>query len=288
MKTIISGDLHNRWAKARRMYVKAGLIKTVSDDPFDDVRQPGFRHVQLGDAVSLGYGEVEANFYRWLFGVVGVDTALLGNHELPALFHSPKEVMFQGWYDKSEIQREVDRDVPRGEGDFWARQYPWMIGRDREAEILVRDKYREGRYEVATHVGDWLVTHAGLAARHQKKLGLQGASAEFIAAYLNRAFEHSMEHGTNEEFLTGCSEGCGGIMWLRFDYLRNGYDNDARTLPQIVGHTGYLGPKLYGSRLWNIDTPAPSKQAGGKAELGGTACLVTPDDGETFDLIYEA
>lgn len=123
--TIISGDLHARWKPARQLFERVGLIACPTDDPFDDIRQPGFRHVQLGDAVSLGYGEIEAEFYRWLMTIVGVDDALLGNHELPAVWWHPNAVMFHGYYDRDEIRAEADSDRPTGTGAYWAPQYPW-------------------------------------------------------------------------------------------------------------------------------------------------------------------
>ncbi|MBC7460311.1 MAG: hypothetical protein H7287_03015 [Thermoleophilia bacterium] len=221
--TVITGDIHARHAKARELFERIGMISCPTDDPVDDERQPGFTHVQLGDAVSLGYGELEAEFYRWLFDTVGVDVALLGNHELPSVWWHPNAVMFQGYYDRAEVRRELDHDLPTGTGMYWAQQYPWKLGRDRAAEALVRERYAAGGYRVACAVGEWLVTHAGLSPARVQRLGLVGLPACEIADALNQRFEAAQVERVGDSTIESAAEVDGGIMWIRFEHLLQEY-----------------------------------------------------------------
>lgn len=91
-----------------------------------------------------------------------------------------------------------------------------------------------------------------------------------------------MSTGRSSPTIDSPSMHAGGIMWLRIEYLREGYDDDSRARPQIVGHSGYLGPRQFGSRLWLIDTPVASDDLG--RARGGVAALVIHDDGVTFRL----
>jgi hypothetical protein len=282
--TVISGDLHARWDRSRELFRRIGMIECPTSDPADDLRQPGFRHIQLGDAVSLGYGVREAAFLRWLFEVVGIDEALLGNHELPAVWHHPNAVMFHGFYDRVEIRDERDQDAPRGTGSYWAEQYPWTVGRDRDAEALVRNRFSDGGYAVAASVGQWLITHAGLALKHERAHGLGGRSADEIADRLNDLCRSCLEGRRSSATLDSTSARNGGIMWLRFEHLLAEYEDGARDLPQIVGHSGYAGPQAYGDRLWNIDTPPSTDDDVGRSTTGGAAALVTRDDGASLSL----
>lgn len=273
--TVISGDVHARLDKARELYQRIGMIECPTDDPMQDVRNPGFVHVQLGDSVSLGYAEVEAEFYRWYFDVVGVDHALLGNHELPAVWWDPDAVMFLGYHDRAEVADPERR--ARLETD---------IGRDREADQLVRDAFGSGRYQVAHAVGEWLVTHAGLSVVHEAEHGLAGKPAHEIADYLNAHFAECLTTRRASPILDSRSMVDGGIMWLRIEHLVAEYGQGARSLPQIVGHSGYMGPELHHDLVWDIDTPQGVEDAIGRSEYGGVAALMTRDDGRTFELEY--
>jgi hypothetical protein len=108
MKQVVIGDIHNRTAKARQLFQEIGLVNG------DDERQPGFKVIQLGDALSLGYDEQEVECYTYLQDKI--DIWLLGNHELASL-----------WYNDSHKHLGWDADSWHG----------WHVGRDREAESMV-------------------------------------------------------------------------------------------------------------------------------------------------------
>lgn len=280
--TVITTDIHARWDKARSVFEQTGMLK-LGSDPWQDERQPGFRHIQNGDAVSLGYGETEANFLKWLFEVVGVDDAHLGNHELPAVYHTPENVMFTGW----EWPEEVD-------SPFISEQLRLMGGgRDHEAVQYVRDLYAQGRYKVATAVGNWLITHAGLSPHLQASY--RDATPGDIADSLNGRWQATMASGKHDPVIANTGEQNGGIMWVRPEGMLDRLEDDdspSTQLNQIIGHTGHYGPKLYYDKLWIIDTPATSKKipptaTRKRSNYGGVAALVTKDEGETWELFYE-
>lgn len=281
LTTVILGDLHNRLNRTRKVLSVIGVLTPHPFDPMRDIRNPGFKLVQLGDAVSLGYDEEEAYFLKWFYRVVLTDTdvTLIGNHELPAIFHDPESIMFYGYLP------EVDE---RG-------KQVYRLGADPAARHLVVSRYNEGKLKAATHVGKWLVTHAGVAVRYQKAHQYRDVPAELIAEDLNRRFQWCQDNYKYDDVISNASSHQGGIFWLRFEYLAGGYHEVH--VPQIVGHSGYFGAKYHSPNLWNIDTPGPTKRearamlaAGNdgltRKNLGGVFALVTKDEGETFETYY--
>lgn len=254
MKTIILSDLHNRAFKTRQLFTEIGLMDE------DGNRADGFHVIQLGDALSLGYGEQEAEFFQWLEEFV--DEWLIGNHELPALWFDPWAVMFGGWE-----------------------------GRDIVAEQMVRNKFVSGGYKVATSVGKWLVSHAGVSHFYLKQDFKDLAEPEDIATALNEGFEaalldrHPVAVYAAIPFIRGGSHQYGSVFWEDFKDLKQVYEmrGGAARLPQVVGHSGHYGPKMWAPNLWCIDT-APSQTL--NREFGGVAGIVTEDDGETWHLHY--
>lgn len=272
-RTVIVGDMHARLDCSRELLELVGVIRRHPTDPALDERDESVHFIQLGDTVSLGYGEREARFCRWLFETVGVDEALIGNHELPAVWWDPEAVMFRGWHDLDELDDER------------AAGYDWPVGRDREAVRLVRERFARGGYRVATAVGDWLVTHAGLAAVHEQEHDLVGASAREASDYLNGLFDACMAERRSSPVIEDRTPHAGGIAWLRHEHLAAEYDRAAVTRPQVIGHSGYAGPGLHAGLLWNIDTPPLSELASTRSDNGGVAALVTDDGGATLTLV---
>lgn len=255
MIDIVIGDIHSRLDAARELLEKIGVITINSGDPMTDTRNPGFRLHQLGDAVSLGYGEQEATFWYWWMRVVqDHDILLIGNHELPAFFHEPG-MQFDGY-----AQHDV---VVHSE---------------------VRRLFMQGRYKVASHVGPWLLTHAGLRVKYQHEYSLHTSKQAEVK--LERLFEDAMKNRTpSQPFhpICGTDSGRGGIFWLRWDHLRAGYHE--KHVPQIVGHSPQ-GPLLHKTgNLWLLDT-TPTKEwrrlarkglRPGRYEWGSVAALVFQD-----------
>ena len=77
MKTIVLSDIHNREFVVKDLFRKIGLM----DDQGN--RADGFHVIQLGDLLSLGYGEQEAEFLKWIRPFI--DVQLVGNHEYPSI-----------------------------------------------------------------------------------------------------------------------------------------------------------------------------------------------------------
>lgn len=255
-KTLIIGDIHSRWPKFLQVLQRAGVI----DDKGN--RVDGFRIIQLGDAVSLGYGDKEKDFYASLDG--WIDEFVIGNHELPAF-----------WWNGNDMQLGFN-----GYED-----------RDREAEKLVQKRYSEGGYVAAASVGKWVITHAGIAPIYQKVNGYrasnvhEGMSTEEIVMDLNMRFRQCQKYRRYDPVISGRQMGGAyqGIFWLRIWHLQNGYG--AMHIPQIVGHTPHVeyAPKqIVEERLWCIDSPPVHDYM-----HGGVVGLLTEDDGENFEVIYE-
>jgi len=248
-KTVVFGDMHNRDYIVRDLFRQIGLM----DD--EGNRAEGFHTIQLGDLLSLGYGEQEAEFLKWVRPFI--DVQLIGNHELPVFTPYPENVLFWGWDD-----------------------------RDRVAEQMVRSEHRVARmhddpnlWVPATHVGDWLITHAGLSVQGQKELGI-GKTAKEYATILNEMWTEHITERTAEPIFLSAAQHVGGIFWIRLEYLRAGYRKDVH-VPQIVGHTGFdhnqkFAPPALQNRdgnLIGIDTP------------GSCCALITEDGGKTWDMV---
>lgn len=242
MRIVIVGDVHGRKEPFLKVLKRAGAIDE------NGVRIEGVKVIQLGDLLDLGYMNAEADFYEWAKPYI--DVQCVGNHELPAFAPNAEAVAFNGWAD-----------------------------RDRDAEILVKRDFREGRFVAAAHVGDWLLTHAGLHPMFMQE-GSRLANldtAEQISEALNGMFINSPDHMIFNAI--GAQRGgralYGGIFWNDITDLVDSYQSFA-DVPQICGHSSYCttGEQVPGL-LWCIDT------------RGGCAALVTDDDGQTFELIVE-
>lgn len=255
MKTLLLGDLHNRREKTASVLRNAGVMD------HDGNRVDGFRVVQLGDALSLGYDEVEHKFFTWLQD--WVDLFCLGNHELPAVYFNNNHTHL-GW-----------------DPNHW---HGWRWGRDLDAEAMVRRKFLRGEYVAATSIGPWLVTHAGLMPKYQREHDLIGKPVAEVAEFINQRFEQAMLERKAPAFL----EGHDSIFWVRIGELVQPYTSagpDGRFLPQICGHTpsSKYGPKeLVPGRLWMIDTPPVHHRI-----HGGVAGLLFDENDEIERMIYE-
>lgn len=258
MIDVIIGDIHARWDTFRALLEEIGVISITSGDPMKDVRNEGFRIHQLGDALSLGYGEVEANFYRYFWHIINDDDViLLGNHELPVVW--PNWSMdFHGWDE-----------------------------RDSEAEMMVKEKWGEHRLVAASSVGDWLLTHAGLIPRYQRPYREEGASMGEVAQHLHKLLLEDISDNARAQLggaITGMDGMMGGIFWVR----PQGHMNMEPGLhfKQMFGHTPG-GPTELRPGVWMIDT-APKPEIAEKfkkgirpmrSDFGGVAAMVleTPD-----------
>lgn len=214
------------------------------------------RVTSLGDVVSLGYDEPEADFLRWVDKFI--DEWLVGNHEAFHLCPHP-ELWFAGSDGVSYL-------------DFNGKEvFPGTA--DPEAVKIIQEWSRQGRYKAASQCGPWLLSHAGLRPALQKFYREHGAELPDIVDDLNHRWKSCVATpGLNDQFITNGMASAGGILWHRFQYLRAGY---AKThMPQIVGHSSDCGPNLWRTgNLWCIDSE------------GGCVGLYTEDDGLTFRLI---
>ena len=222
-------------------------IAHQSPSPSSDkwVRVKNTRVTQVGDLLSLGYNEQEAEFMKFAWDFL--DVKCLGNHEAPAIYPVHARIEFSGWHH-----------------------------RDRIAEQMVRSKHNAGEYVIAHSVGDWLVTHAGLHPVLAESAGIDITdSAEKIAEQLNTLWVSNPMH---EVFVAigynrGGYHAYGGVLWNDLFDLDKAYAENPNYVPQICGHSSYADTGMYHPHLWCIDTK------------GSVAALVTDDDGETFELI---
>lgn len=259
MKTAIVGDVHGRGKKLKHCLAEAGVIE--DDDTY--TRIPGWHTIQLGDLVSLGYGEIERPFLDSITGLF--DTKLVGNHELPAIHPSPWTIQFMGW-DK----------------------------RDKAAVDWVRGQWEAVTYQASASVGKWLITHAGLHPGyydmwHPDEEYDNGFDVKLLSEKINQQFVERIE---DETLLNGSFDGIGherggpdmygSIFWGDLDYLKQSYEyGKHRGLPQIVGHTPRYKPQEHiKDLLWCIDTPRVN------GDWGGVACITTDDDGANWELTY--
>lgn len=245
---VVFSDFHNREYVVKDLFHKIGLMDE------DGNRSPGFHTIQLGDLLSLGYGEQEAEFLKWVREFI--DVQLIGNHELPVFTPYSDHVEFVGWEQRDLVAQQMVRE------EFMRAQM------EQDPNMWI----------AATHVGKWLITHAGASIQVQKELGI-GKSAEEYAVELNNLFVDHIANRVPDPIIIGTGQHNGGIFWHRIQYLRAGYRE--QHVPQIVGHTPhdhnqkFCPPSLQNrdGNLWCIDS------------LGSCSALVTKDDGETWELV---
>ena len=244
MKHVVISDCHNREFIVKDLFSKLGIMDSEGN------RAEGFHTIQLGDLLSLGYGEQEAEFLKWVRPFI--DVQLCGNHEYPSIGPYPDQMMFVGYEN-----------------------------RDRVAEQLIRSEFNKARMEndpnlwiAAASVGDYLITHAGASIQVQRELGI-GKTAQEYAEQLNEMWLDHIEYETPEPIFINPADHTGGIFWHRIQYLRAGYR--AQHVNQIVGHTpqrdNEIGAQNKDGNLHCIDT------------LGSCSAMVTEDDGETWNLV---
>lgn len=256
MKTVIVSDIHNRLAAITALFRRIGIIDE------NDVKQDGFYVIQVGDRLSMGYGEQEDFFYKtvdpW------IDKQLLGNHEWPWVCNHREFCKYDG-----------------------------MENQDIVAEQMLRRDFRMGKWDIVTHVGDWLITHAGLHPTYMNvgKLAECSTAAEYAQAIEDMWVEFmqvsSYEARQHPYFELFSGKGhrrttnyrlalpVGGILWSDIVDLTPEYEVENTHVPQICGHSSYCKTGLQAENLWCIDTH------------GGVAALVTEDEGKTFELFVE-
>lgn len=212
MIPVVISDIHSRSTKLHLALHNAGVLD------MHGVRNPGYQLIQLGDAVSAGYGMKEAQFYReWTALLEPQDVELVGNHEMPILSKNPY-IVFYG-FNKGDMGTD---------------------GCDPELIPLVLE--RQAQYKAAHVVNDWLITHAGVSKRYQRD------TAQKTADYLNSTFEGY------HQFKCPCCicDPANGPLWVR-DLEKTA--KDPTQIKQMFGHTPD-GPTLSkGGTMWNIDTP---------------------------------
>lgn len=242
---VVISDIHSRQAKLERLLVDIGVL-----DPTSLERRPGFQIIQVGDAISAGYGMEEAEFYEWWTSLLtDDDVELVGNHEAPILWPYDDRFKFYG-YEAGDM----------GEAGCDPALKPLVLA-------------RQDRYRAAHAVDDWLITHAGVMRR------FQGEDAASTAEALNALWERHLGPYDPHPWM-GCAicDNTRGVLWVR-DLEKGG--NDARHIKQVFGHTPD-GPTLGGDgTVWNIDTRRECGRDLDRKDaesFGGVAALVRRDD----------
>jgi hypothetical protein len=245
MKKVVISDTHNREFIVKDLFRKIGLM----DD--DGNRVDGFHVIQLGDLLSLGYNEQEAEYLKWVRP--WIDTQLTGNHEYPALGPYSSQMEFVGWEHRDIVAEQMVR----------------------HEHNLARMNNDPNMWVPTTYVGDWLISHAGITPYVQKELKKEGwdGTAKEASRIINEMWVDHVTNQTPEPIFIGTASHTGGLFWVRIEYLRAGY-RDVH-VPQIVGHTPQKEPGLQNKdgNLYCIDTQ------------GDCCALVTEDDGKTWDMV---
>ncbi len=245
MRTVVVSDMHNRLEASRDLFRMAGITDGSGD------RLPDVHVIQLGDMLSLGYGEQESAFAEEFWPLI--DMHLIGNHEYPALNSNPG-IRFSGW-----------------------------SGRDQIAEQFVRSKFMGGEYQIATWVGDWLITHAGLFPSFMEQVDSDGTNdASSISEQLNVKFVDHAASGFRLSdrvfdaigYQRGGRDQVGGVLWNDVSDLGPVYEKseNGKFVPQIIGHSSYNEQWQHGEDLWCIDSRS------------GVRALVSDDAGESWQL----
>ena len=252
--TVVISDIHSRWTKLVEALTMAGVLND------DLTRNPGYQLIQVGDAVSAGYGMKEAQFYRdWVDLLEEQDVELVGNHEAPILIPSSKP-SFYGYRPGDMGTDGCDPEL--------------------RVEVLARQKH----YKVAHVANDWLITHAGVAAHYR------AGSPDEVAGRLNELWEdHLRTTCTRPLFDCAICNTESGILWVR-DLEKA--EQQVHRIKQMFGHTPD-GPTLSrGATMWNIDTPrltppSPLGYTREKAEVWGGVCAMKwNDDNNDWEQFY--
>jgi len=216
-------------------------------------KNPDVHVIANGDFLNFGYGSKEADFYARWFGMV--DHANLGNHEGAA----------------------IGAPVHNG-----------YEARDLDCERMFREDYRNGRWQIATAVGGWLVTHAGIHPEYLEELFPGERDVAVIAEGLNDLYFDTLTSDNRNDlhpvFYQMCKwrSGWGTRAWPQFDTNppKGGvlwldakeWDGITSPVPQIIGHSPQEHPRYLQSNLIAIDV------------YGGVGFAYTDDDGETWEL----
>lgn len=241
MIPVVISDIHSRKNKLMDALEQAGVF-------FEGNRNPGFQLIQVGDAVSAGYGMKEADFYLyWVSLLEPQDVELVGNHEQPILCTN-HNIRFYG-FDMGDMGTDgCDVDLIH--------------------EVLSR----RDRYVGAYAVNGWLITHAGVYSDY-----LKGETAEEAAEWLN---EQWLNQNHNSLCMCPYCDPNYGPCWARNLEKTN---HEPSRIKQMFGHTPD-GPTLSkGGTMWNIDTPRltpPGSQINtrSEAEAWGGVCVMRWDD----------
>ncbi len=223
-RRLIVGDLHGDWPNLLRLLQQVGAITESRE------RVPGWWLAQLGDL--LHGGQPSADDERCLAeGLRLFDVLLLGNHELPHAYGGA------------------------GFPSFLGRGPLLPAALDAFAVAIVA-----GRFQVATAVDGWLLTHAGVHPTFQEQLALPADAATWVKVLTER-FAQRLRRGDPDPIFDavgharGGAELLGGLFWLDWRDLRQA--EASNRVPQIVGHTPRpSGPEHAGDSLWCVDVGA--------------------------------
>src|SRR5579884_1737568 len=243
MKTLVVGDVHSDTANLLRLLETAGAATTTYDTSGTPSieRTPGWNLICVGDLIHGG-SDREADLECLEVGLEVFDTICIGNHELPLMF--------------------PDAGFPRWSG---------MVRPLTKTLHLLETAFVEEKYVAATHVDDWLITHAGLSSRYDYFVYDCGNTAEMVAELLRHEFWLRSSGPAKPVAVfddVGRARGgraeCGGIFWCDWNELES-------NIPQVVGHTPQGDAPVLGrwSSAWNVDAGA---------KLSGSLAGVWRDD----------
>lgn len=238
MNTIVIGDTHGSMPALYDVLKRAGAIQWDKDAD-DYVRLPDFRIIQIGDLANMApHGEVYRGFVSQdkevlQFAQDGfIDEIVIGNHEL--LFtHGLKSGYWYGMASNSQLESGVLE--------------------------LVSSLVSSNKYIAATEAHGYLLTHAGIAPRFQRKLPDDPEETAFILndLLIGRATrELNYVPVIDDAGYYSGGRGSGGMFWLRPDEVSSYEWIGVTKYKQIVGHTPNKDNPYWdaNAQIWYIDS----------------------------------
>lgn len=241
MKYCVIGDLHGNHTAFR------ALLRKVDAIDADGMKRLGVYIVQVGDIINGVPDSIENDHKALKMLIRYADVHIYGNHDLWWAKQHPAG-MFGGMDNMAHLQHLKER-----------------------AKLI-----KSGQSTVATAIGGYLITHAGLHAAYSHMIDLSSAEAAAARICELWAAQPMLTVFRDVGPARGGEATQGGLFWCDWQELIN----NPAPVRQIVGHTPQPNGPIYfdgyGAKtdrgIWSVDIGA---KVGPRA-----ACLVKEDDGD--------
>jgi hypothetical protein len=226
-RVVVIGDVHGRWWALEELLVKTGASDEMG------FKDPDTHVIFVGDIANLGHGTRKQDTLALDTAIAYGDEFILGNHEAPFVVHGMSG--FAGMHRPSSLDDGT--------------QYALRALRS--------------RWQAATSVDGWLITHAGLHPHWQERFP---EIPENAARELNERLAITMKGGARFEVIEaigsyrGGSGEFGGVLWMDAWELME--DLDDNHIKQVFGHTALRStfnpsvdnrPRCIENQFWMVD-----------------------------------